>query len=164
RACFTAFLDEILLVHVNDTVLQKAQCAFPVVSRRFCELVGGICPCEYKRYRIDDHIEDIFNVLSVLGQGRTLYLPEVIFEHLNFVTNAGGVRQYFSEPETLAKDAALFDNLWPRRKELALALMARIHGTTRNVGRWRARVDAVIDPFSVRVPERLCVLGNPALT
>src|SRR5262249_38893742 len=75
RACFRAFPDEILLVHVNDTVFQKALCTFPIVSRRFCELAGGICPCDYVRYRIDDHIEDVFNLLGVLGPRRSLYLP-----------------------------------------------------------------------------------------
>ena len=39
--CFSAFPDEILLVHVNDTVFQIALCTFPIVSRTFCNLAGG---------------------------------------------------------------------------------------------------------------------------
>src|SRR5262249_33579549 len=166
RACFRAFRDEILLVHVNDTVFQKALCTFPVVSRRFCELAGGICPRDYVRYRIDDHIEDVFNLLGVLGERRSLYLPEVIFEHENFVTNAAGVRQYFSEPRILARDAARFDVLRGHRKETALRLMSHIHprATERQRDGWRARLDAVTDSLSLRVPERLCVLENSTLT
>src|SRR5262249_5160425 len=38
RNCFRAFADEILLVHVNDTVFQKALCTFPILSRRFCQI------------------------------------------------------------------------------------------------------------------------------
>src|SRR5207237_642290 len=55
--------------------------------------------------------------------------------------------------------------LWPRRKQLALSLMAQLHRrpTTRRTEHWRARLDAVTDPFSLRVPGRLCVLGNAAL-
>jgi hypothetical protein len=166
RACFRAFSDEILLVHVNDTVFQKALCTFPIVSRRFCELAGGICPPEYVRYRIDDHIEDAFNLLGVLGARRSLYLPQVIFEHENFVTNAAGVRQYFSQPQTLAQDAARFDELNGQRKVLALRLMNHIHprATERQSDAWRTRLDAVTDSPSLRVPERLCVLENSALT
>src|SRR5207249_4787352 len=52
------FADGIVLVHVNDTLLREHLCTFPIVSRTFCELAGGVCPEEYVRYRIDDHVED----------------------------------------------------------------------------------------------------------
>src|SRR5262249_32378275 len=87
QSCFAAFPDGILLVHVNDRFFQKALGPFPFVWGKFCDLVGGICPGGYRRYRIDDHIEDIFNLLGVLGERRSLYLEDVIFEHLNHVTN-----------------------------------------------------------------------------
>src|SRR5262245_43550941 len=128
QACFDEVKDGILLVHVNDTVFQTALCTFPIVSRTFCELAGGICPREYVRYRIDDHIEDVFNMLGVLGARRSVYLPDVIFEHANYMVNASGVRQYFSEEKTLAVDAATFEALLPARKELALRVRGHIEG------------------------------------
>src|SRR5262249_27121123 len=160
RRCFAAFPDGILLVHVNDTVLQKALCAFPIVSRKFCELVGGICPREYKRYRIDDHIEDIFNLLGVLGERRSLYLEEVIFEHLNHVKTEQGLRQYFAEESTLAIDARFYDEQWPRRKELALRLRNHLapRASAKKQASWRSRLASVADPFSLRRPERLRVI------
>src|SRR5947209_6268747 len=39
-ASFRTFPDEIVLVHVNDTLLRENLCTFPAVSRRFCELAG----------------------------------------------------------------------------------------------------------------------------
>jgi hypothetical protein len=164
-ACFAAFPDEMVLVHVNDTVFQTELCTFPVVSRKFCEFAGGICPREYQRYRIDDHVEDVFNLLGVLGERRILYLPEVVFEHFNHVTNEAGVRQYFSEPATLAVDAAVFDQRFGERKELALQLKSHIKGkcAPQNLARWRAKLALVTDPFSLRWPERLRVLTNEDL-
>src|SRR5205085_12553767 len=102
RACLGRFRDGIALIHTNDTVFGDKLCTFPIVSRTFCELAGGICPRGYVRYRIDDHIEDVFNLLALLGERRTVYLPEVVFEHQNFVKNASGLRQYFADPEVLA--------------------------------------------------------------
>lgn len=66
------FPDGVALVHVNDTLMRDHLCTFPLVSRRFCELAGGICPADYRRYRIDDHIEDVFNMLAVLGVRRSV--------------------------------------------------------------------------------------------
>src|SRR5262245_46691892 len=37
RDCFRGYPDGVLLVHVNDTLMRRALCTFPVVSRRFCE-------------------------------------------------------------------------------------------------------------------------------
>src|SRR5262245_7732479 len=102
------FPDGIALVHVNDTLLRDRLCTFPLVSRTFCELAGGVCPVEYRRYRIDDHIEDVFNLLAFLGLKRTFYLPDVIFEHLNAVPVPGAAPEYHSIPEVLALDAPLF--------------------------------------------------------
>jgi hypothetical protein len=149
------FPDGIVLVHTNDRLFGEQLCAFPIVSRTFCELAGGICPRSYLRYRIDDHIEDIFNLLWVLGECRTVYLADVIFEHLNYVQNEGG-RTYVPDEAVLAQDGPLFEELFRERKELALRLMARIIGqaTADQVHHWRAILKGIDDPFALRVPER----------
>jgi hypothetical protein len=142
RSVFAAHPDDIVLVHVNDLVMQRHLCTFPIVSRTFCELTGGLCPREYRRYRIDDHIEDHFNLLNLLGLRRTVFAPEVLFEHDNYTTSAGGRRQYFCDPLLLAPDAELYDRLFAQRKAAALRLMS--HVTGRPVSpRWRRKVERV---------------------
>jgi hypothetical protein len=156
RAVFAEFPDDIALIHVNDTLIREHLCVFPIVSRRFCELVGGICPCEYVRYRIDDHIEDIFNLLAVLGERRAVYLPDVVFQHLNVVEQPEAGPVYMSDPAILALDGPRFDALFSERKELALRVMDYIDGRRRalvSVQR-RRQLDRIRDPFSLRVPGR----------
>jgi len=156
RACFDDFPDGIVLVHVNDTLIREHLCTFPIVSRTFCELAGGICPRSYIRYRIDDHIEDVFNLLGVLGVQRTVYLRDVVFEHLNSVAHPEADRVYMSDPNILAVDAPMFDALFDERKELALRLIDYIDQRARLVASAsrRQRLACIIDPFSLRVPGR----------
>jgi hypothetical protein len=158
-ASFRSFPDDIVLVHVNDTLLREALCTFPIVSRAFCELTGGICPADYVRYRIDDHIEDIFNLLGVLGERRTVYLPDVVFEHLNAAEQPWGAIEYHSDAQVLAVDAPRFDALAPERKELAVRLKQFImdRARERQQQRWRSRLESIQDPFALRVPSRLRV-------
>jgi hypothetical protein len=156
RACFRDFPDQIALVHVNDTLFGAGMCTFPIVSRTFCELAGGICPRDYIRYRIDDHIEDIFNLLTLLGERRTIYLPDVIFEHQKFITQSSGDRHYFLDPAILALDAPRFEAAFSERKELALRLKQYIVGPASESYRrhWMALLEQVQDYESLRVPGR----------
>jgi hypothetical protein len=153
------FPDGVVLVHVNDTLMGHHLCTFPAVSRAFCDLAGGICPAEYNRYRIDDHVEDVFNLLGVLGCPRSIYLPDVIFEHTNAVRHADGTAEARVDPELQALDAPRFLDFFPARKELALKLLAHIEGPAagaREAGR-RQLLESLIDPFALRVPGRLRV-------
>jgi hypothetical protein len=153
------FADGVVLVHVNDTLMRDRLCTFPIVSRTFCELAGGICPSEYVRYRIDDHIEDVFNLLGRLGQRRTIYLPDVVFEHRNCVQQNDSPSEYHSIPGILALDAPRFLALFPERKRLALALLKHIEGTLspERAETARRELDRIGDPFSLRRPDRLLV-------
>lgn len=166
-AHLAAIPDEVVLLHVNDTLMRHHLCTFPLVSRFVCEQAGGICPEEYERYRIDDHLEDIFNLLAALGERRTIHLPEVVFEHLNAVTVAEGVREYHADPEILARDSPRFDALFPQRKAVALRLLEHIETQrTRALFEMKARqLESLKDPFALRVPERMRVELNdrPAL-
>jgi hypothetical protein len=125
-------------------------------------LAEGICPADYVRYRIDDHIEDIFNLLGILGEHRTFYLPEVVFEHSNFVENSHGVRQYFSDEEILALDAPRFEALFAARKELALRLKKHLAplASQAEIANWWDRLEAVEDSFALRVPGRQLVVAS----
>ncbi|HSQ54452.1 MAG TPA: glycosyltransferase, partial [Gemmata sp.] len=151
------FPDPFVLVHVNDTLIREHLCVFPLVSRAFCDLAGGICPKVYLRYRIDDHIEDVFNILAALGERRTIYLPDIVFEHTNAIDHPTAGRVYESDPAILAIDAPLFDALYPERKELALRVLEAIAGT--NHAR-RNQLHALTDPFALRVAGRQLVVRS----
>ncbi|HEY1191279.1 MAG TPA: hypothetical protein VGE74_26835, partial [Gemmata sp.] len=162
-ACFRRFPDPFALVHVNDLLMRENLCVFPLVSRAFCERAGGICPADYTRYRIDDHIEDVFNLLGVLGERRIVYLPDVVFEHDNAVTHPEAGAVYMSDPAVLALDAPVFDALLTDRKRLALRLRALIEARE-NPGAeraWGAKLDAVAHSFDIRTPGRQLVVRNP---
>lgn len=161
--CFRRFPDPIALVHVNDVLTKDYLCTFPLVSRTFCELAGGICPTAYRRYRIDDHIEDVFNLLAAMGERRTVYLPDVVFEHMNTVEHPTAGRVYMSDPAILAQDAPLFDALLPVRKELALRALDFIEGGSdpAAVAARREQLSDVTDSFALRVAGRQHVVRAP---
>jgi hypothetical protein len=164
-ACFRRFPDPFVLVHVNDTLICDHLCTFPITSRAFYELIGEICPAQYRRYRIDDHIEDVFNLLAILGERRVVYLPDVIFEHDNAVHHPEAGRPvYMSDPAVLAQDAPLFDSLLPARKELALRVRSAIDARADpDADRARrAQLGAVASSFDVRTPGRQFVVRTPA--
>ena len=147
--------DGVFLVHVNDGIFQDRLCTFPLVSRRFCELAGGICPPEYRRYRIDDDIYNVFNLLSALGRNRILYLPDVRFEHDNFVLQEGGAIEYQPDPVIHAHDTALFDARLAHRKDLAVSLVQEIerHQWSERNQTKRDRLEPIADSVSLRRPE-----------
>jgi hypothetical protein len=124
-------------------------------------LIGGICPAEYERYRIDDHIEDVFNMLAHLGVRRTIYLPDVIFEHCNSVNHPTAGAVYESDPEILARDAPRFEARLRVRKEKALKVLAFIEGY-RNPSH-RTKLDQVEDSFALRTPGRQHIIHAPWL-
>ena len=164
RACFRDFPDELVLIHTNDLMFGETLCTFPLVSRAYCELAGGICPRDYIRYRIDDHIGDTFNLLALLGERRIVYLPDVIFEHFNYAEPVSGVREYAFDRRVMAQDAPRFEALRPQRTALALRLKDSIDERSRtalNVVR-RDYLEMAAHAFELRVPDRLRVRTESA--
>ena len=147
--------DGVFLVHVNDGIFEDKLCTFPLVSRQYCELAGGICPSEYRRYRIDDHIYNVFNLLSVLGKNRILYLPDVRFEHNNFVRLAGGAIEYQPDPVIHRHDTDLFNGWLNTRKDLAVRLLDQLerHRCSERARVRRDRLEPITDSVSLRKPE-----------
>lgn len=160
RKCAATFPDSFVLLHVNDTLVRQHLCVFPLVSRAFYELCGEVCPVAYRRYRIDDHIEDVFNLLAVCGERRSMYLPDIVFEHDNAVQHPEAGAVYESDPAILALDAPTFDALLPARKELALRVLQVIDSTA-DLSAARAKLDAVTDSFAIRVEARQRVVRVP---
>ncbi|MBY0232207.1 MAG: glycosyltransferase family 2 protein [Gemmataceae bacterium] len=130
------FPDGVVMVHADDMLMKRHLCVFPLLPRGLVRI-----PSAYKRYRIDDHLQHVFDILGALGEKRRVWLPEVVFEHLNGVAMPGGAREYHAEPLALAEDARTFDALEGERRETALELMARI---------LRRRIDALPDAFALR--------------
>lgn len=155
RSCLRSISDGIVLLHVNDHLFEHRLCTFPLLSRTFCELAGGICPAGYRRYRIDDHIYNVFNLLSVLGRNRLIYLPDVVFEHRNFIRGADGAIEYQPDEAVHTLDTALFDELLPARKELAVKIAEHIDAwRLQNTGGQRAALlEPISDSVSLRKPE-----------
>lgn len=83
-AAFSQFKDKIALVYGNDLFQGRKMASFPILSKIVCDLMGNICPSEYKRVLIDVHIFDIFKKLHQMGYNRIVYLKDVIFEHLSY--------------------------------------------------------------------------------
>lgn len=162
-SCFRQFPDEIALVHVNDTIFEQRLCTFPFVSRVFCDLMGEICPPVYRRYRIDDDIYNIFNLLAILGHRRITYLPDVVFEHGNKSEGKSGVQAYTPIEEILALDAEYFDAHLGDRKEKAKRL-AQYIDEFRARGKEETRsskLGQVSDSYSIRLSEYVRVAPEP---
>lgn len=143
------FADGVVLLHVNDGLFGADLCTFPLVSRAFLELTGGICPADYQRYCIDDHIEQIFHLLEVLGDRRIDYVPEVLFEHHNVVESEQGTRRYAVNDAILADDQRRFHAHFAERKQQALQLKARIAGWAGSED-WAKSLQAFTDVTALR--------------
>ena len=158
---FRSFEDDIALIHVNDLLFREKLCTFPFLSRKACNAIG-ICPGNYIRYRIDDHIYDIYNILAYLGHKRIVYLPDVIFEHDNYVHgNQGNTGQIFKSDdnkvyvpnkEIIASDARIFDGKQEERKQNALKLAELIDRNSYEREHLvnKGMLNDIKDPFSYR--------------
>ncbi|MBN2008127.1 glycosyltransferase family 2 protein [candidate division KSB1 bacterium] len=132
---FSAFPDDIALIHVNDLLYKERLCTFPIVSRKACQAIGA-SPTIYQRYRNDDHIYDVYYMLAFLGYRRIVYLEDVVFEHLHFITDisqhegtyfeSDNKRYYTVDDEKMKADAALYDKTLDERKKDALCLIRLI--------------------------------------
>ena len=163
-AAMATFGDDIGMIHVNDLLFRERLCTFPILSRRACLEIGA-CPTYYFRYRNDDHIGDVYHLLAHLGYGRILYLPDVVFEHLNYAQQqdpkgdhdfkSKDGKTYTPNPEIIAKDAAVYDAKLGERKGAALRL-ARIIEGNRQVAvetRHKSVLASVRDSYSYRKKE-----------
>ena len=152
---FERYSDGIVLAHVNDLIFRDRLCTFPVLTREFCELAGGVCRPEYRRYWIDDHIHHVFDLIHLLGYTRRIFLPDVIFEHLNTAQHPSGAPPYIPEPAIHALDKRDFEGFVEERRRLALACVERIEGSAGSEQHEaRARfLEEFPDSIAIRRPE-----------
>ncbi|MEW6376599.1 MAG: glycosyltransferase family A protein [Thermodesulfobacteriota bacterium] len=163
---YSAFPDDIALIHVNDLLFRDSLCTFPTLSRKAC-LEIGICPEEYRKYRIDDHIYDTYQMLAYLGHKRIVYLDKVVFEHDNKIRNQqtpasqsfkSGEREgeiSLSNKEIIESDGRIFNEKIEERKQNALTLARLIDQDffERKPSIYRAFLNAIKDPYSYRKKE-----------
>lgn len=135
-SAFKIIGDDIALVHVNDLLFGKSFCTFPIQSRKAIDIIG-LTDTRFIRYRIDDNCYDTYAMLAEAGYKRIVYIPDVVFEHLNYETSAHSSNrtEYFSSStgkfyipnqQNLEHDAKLFVDLLPARKENAVKLVRLI--------------------------------------
>jgi len=162
RGVFASFPDGVVLVHVNDGTFKDTLCIFPCVSRAFAELAGGICDEGYRRYRIDDHVTNVFNLLAVLGEQRIQYLPDVLFEHHNYAASVAGQRVYVPDPKLHEEDTAHYLATFSARKDLAAKLKERIRARrgARDPELYRAMLERPLDPLKMRDTRQVRVAAD----
>lgn len=119
---FAQFPDDIALVYGNDLIFGRHLAAFPITSRTVCNLLGGICPPEYRRDFIDVHLLDIFKRLSNIGYDRIVYLKEVIFEHMHYFGGKAKLDETYLSNRDGSFDDILFLSLYEERQQNALRL------------------------------------------
>ena len=167
RNIFAGYGDEIGLVHVNDLLFKEKLCTFPILSRRAC-LAIGLCPEKYRRYKIDDHIYDIYNMLAFMGHKRIAYLPDVVFEHENHEASTDGTNKhafaaamgkvYVPKKAIIEQDDETYLDKLDERKEAALKLAGIIDADARRARRerkeaiYQGRLNAIQakDPYRYR--------------
>jgi GT2 family glycosyltransferase len=158
--------DEVVLIHVNDLLFRETLPTFPLLSRKTC-LEIGLCPSEYQRYRIDDHIYEIYNLLAYLGHKRIVYLPDIIFEHDNYslrqnlephqqlqgqTFQSADDKVYLPNPEIIEKDEGFFKGSLEQRKLDALRLASLIdqHKYQQQQFNYEGLLENIRDSFSYR--------------
>lgn len=151
---FKCFPDGVALIHVNDGIFKEKLCTFPLVSRVYTDYASGICPEHYTRYRIDDHIYNVFNLLALAGHRRIVYLPDVVFEHNNYEHEIAGIRVYKPDRNIHESDTRLYEEYFQGRKKLAVKLLEHIESNRhQNIFIDRGRIlDQEKDPLTMRDP------------
>lgn len=122
--------DGIYLAYGNDLYKGKSLCAFPIISRRTCEILGDPFPSEYKGAFIDYHLLDIFKRLQKAGYDRIRYLENVVFEHMHFRSGKGKFDATYAGRHRFADDG-VFLRLRDARSRAATKLLNAVEGNTR---------------------------------
>ena len=117
--------DKIYLAYGNDLFKKKNLCAFPIMSRRTCELLINPFPKEYQGAFIDSHLWDIFMRLQYAGYNRFYYMEDLIFEHLHYRTGKAVFDETYSNRPRFIDDI-VFISLINCRKKAADFLLSLI--------------------------------------
>lgn len=119
--------DKVYLAYGNDLFKGRKLCAFPILSRRTCELLVDPFPAIYKGAFIDYHLLDIFRRLQHAGYDRIRYLENVVFEHLHYRSGKSGMDATYLERNRFGDDGA-FLSLCTYRAAAGRRLIDAIRG------------------------------------
>lgn len=158
KAVLDKHKNNIVLAHVNDLLFQQELCVFPMISRQYCEIAGGICPVGFNRYRIDNHIFAAFKMVTALGCDSTIFFPFIIFKHLNNIMQSETPR-YLIHQAIEAKDEVLFQKLHEERLNVAIEICRRngIEPSDKAILKLKRDRNA---PYNTRWPSKVH-LGRP---
>lgn len=118
---FYKFRDDIAFVYCNDLDQGAKVPTFPILSRRVCEIMGGVCPTGYLNLHIESHIIDIFKQLKKYGHDRIVYLSDVIIEHLHYSIGKCRIDETYAKKDPVYDDR-LFISLDEDRRHIALKI------------------------------------------
>jgi len=127
REMHAAMQDGVYLAYPNDLFKGRDLSAFPILSRRVCQLLGRPFPKEYRGAFIDYHLLDIFKRLENRGHPRLIYLEDVVFEHLHYRTGKGDFDEIYSKRDRFGDDDT-FLRLRDERNAAAARLLTAIEG------------------------------------
>ena len=103
------FEDGISLAHVNDGFFKESLCIFPCMPRQSWKLLESGFDAGYWRYRLDDHIYNVFKALERVGHKRIVYLEDVSFYHKNFQVRSDGTIGYGIDRDLKKRDEQCYD-------------------------------------------------------
>lgn len=153
-AAFNRYPDRVALVYCNDLDQGASVPTFPCVSRAACALMGGVCPESFKNLHIESHLFDIFNELKKNGHNRTVYLKDVIIEHMHH-TLGKSAEDMTSLKKDPVSDQILFIELDELRRHKAELLARHIEGAGKRAGdntkkADSGKTDALIDIVALK--------------
>lgn len=122
------FPDEVYLAYPNDLHTGELLCSTPILSRTTCEVLTHPFPEAYQGGFIDYHIMDIFKRLQVLGEGRVVYLGDVVIEHLHYQYGKSESDATYEERGPLNVGDEVFIGLRRYRRDSSKRLLAHIQG------------------------------------
>ncbi|MBI5560220.1 MAG: glycosyltransferase family 2 protein [Deltaproteobacteria bacterium] len=123
REAFSFFPDDIAFVYGNDLDQGADVPTFPILSRKACEVMGGVAPDGYLNLHIESHLFDVFRQLRRLGHNRILYLDDVIFEHMHPLVGKSG-----TDATYIKKDAGFDDRLFVALADERLYIAGKLAG------------------------------------
>ena len=89
------FRDEIYCMWMDDKIHENRQCAFPIVSRKWCETLGYFTPGVFKFGFNDAWVWDIAKRID-----RCHWIPSVVAEHMHFTQGKSQTDDTYRRPRS----------------------------------------------------------------
>jgi hypothetical protein len=152
RLMHRSITDQIYLAYPNDLNKGKNLSAFPILSRKTCELLSQPFPILYRGAFIDTHLMEIFIRLKHIRDNRIRYMEDVVFEHLHFRIGKVEIDQTYKDRDRFADDM-IFLSLNKVRKDAAQFLSNVINKKINDYSKFE-----YTEPFIVKRPSSLIAM------